>query len=146
MPCFFLSPWGRYIGGAKVPQFLTIFWSSYFNEAWHAISKFPVTIFKRVYLYLFTMFLSGIKFILSEKQQILSQTNYFGHKLNTNFHTWNKFRHIWNKCFHKRKIFCQGWILFANFELNFVLCEKIVVKNEIIIFRSKISFFTIETD
>ena len=31
---------------------------------------------------------------------------------------------IWNKGFYKQKIFCQEWILFVNFEMNFVLCEK----------------------
>ena len=41
----------------------------------------------------------------------------------------------------------EEWILFVNFEINyFVLREKIMVINEVIIFRSEILFSTNETD
>ena len=41
---------------------------------------------------------------------------------------------------------CQEYILFVNFEINFVLCEKNCCQQWNHFFQDEIVFFTIETD
>ena len=70
------------------------------------------------------MFLSEMKFILSENKYILSKAIFFG-IIEINFFMNEIFFVAYEiNVFHKQEISCQELILLISFVINFVLCEK----------------------